>query len=128
MLRGRVAGLFGVATLLICVLCASGCDTDTKPSAENKGDPERGKQLAQDFGCGSCHMIPGIPSAQGQVGPPLQHMAHRGYLGGILPNSYENLVSWIQNPQSVAPESAMPNLGLTREQAEDIAAYLYTLK
>jgi cytochrome c1 len=37
-------------------------------------------------------------------------------------------VRWLVNPQAVEPATAMPNLGLSQEQAQDIAAYLYTLQ
>jgi cytochrome c1 len=92
------------------------------------GNPQDGKQLIQSFGCGSCHTIPGIHTAQGVVGPPLMFFARRTMIAGELPNSPENLVRWIENPAAVEPKTAMPNLGVTDEQARDIASYLYTLR
>ena len=65
--------------------------------------------------------------AKGRVGPPLEKIARRAYLAGILPNTYDNMVLWLQAPQKVAPGSAMPDTGLSRAEAEDIAAYLYAL-
>ena len=35
------------------------------------GDPERGERAIMAYGCGSCHVIPGVPAAEGRVGPPL---------------------------------------------------------
>src|SRR6185312_8248977 len=35
------------------------------------GDPHAGKVLIENYGCGSCHTIPGIYTARGVVGPPL---------------------------------------------------------
>jgi cytochrome c1 len=32
------------------------------------------------------------------------------------------------SPQAMKPKTAMPSLGLTRAQAEDVAAYLDTLR
>jgi cytochrome c1 len=49
-------------------------------------------------------------------------------IAGELPNSPDNLARWIQNPKSVEPGTAMPDLGLTTDQAQDVAAYLYTLR
>ena len=49
-------------------------------------------------------------------------------IAGELPNSPPNLVRWLLNPPSVEPGTAMPDLGLTDQQAHDIAAYLYTLQ
>jgi cytochrome c len=79
-------------------------------------------------GCGSCHVIPGIHNAKGLVGPPLMFFSRRTMIAGELPNSPENLVRWLKDPPSVEPGTAMPDLGLTDKQAQDVAAYLYTLR
>jgi cytochrome c1 len=55
-------------------------------------------------------------------------MAKRTYLAGFLPNTPENMVKWLTDPQELAPESAMPDLGVTESDARDIAAYLYGLE
>lgn len=62
------------------------------------------------------------------MGPPLNFFARRTYIAGELPNTPENLFRWIRSPQSVEPNTAMPNLGLSEEQARDVVAYLYTLR
>jgi cytochrome c1 len=62
------------------------------------------------------------------VGPPLKGIASRLMLGGVLPNSEENMVRWIRFPQEVTPLTAMPDLGVTERDARDMAAYLATLK
>ena len=46
----------------------------------------------------------------------------------MLRNNPENLVTWLRDPQQVVPGNAMPDLGLTDQQARDIAAYLYKLR
>jgi cytochrome c len=92
------------------------------------GDPERGKQQIVAYGCGSCHIVPSVPQAQGLVGPPLTHFAGRGYIAGEVPNNPQFLTQWISVPQSIEPGTAMPNLGVSEAKARDIAAYLYTLK
>lgn len=91
------------------------------------GDAERGGRRIVDYGCGSCHVIPGIPAANGRVGPPLTDFADRAYVAGILVNEPDAVVSWIQNPPAHRPGTAMPVLGVTEADARDIAAYLYTL-
>jgi cytochrome c1 len=55
-------------------------------------------------------------------------MANRTYIAGVLRNSPENMIRWIQNPQAVVPGNAMPDMGLTESQAADITAYLATLE
>jgi cytochrome c1 len=62
------------------------------------------------------------------VGPPLTSFARRTYIAGEVPNTLEYLVRWIEMPQAIEPGTAMPNLGVTEDQARDIAAYLYTLR
>jgi cytochrome c len=89
---------------------------------------ERGKQQIIAYGCGSCHVIPGIRPATGLVGPPLTHFAKRAYIAGQVLNNPEFLTQWIAVPQSIEPGTVMPNLGVSYGQARDMAAYLYTLK
>jgi cytochrome c1 len=92
------------------------------------GDPVRGRHAILRYGCGSCHTIAGIASARGLVGPPLTGIGARMYVAGVLPNSAENIVRWIQDPKAVDDKTAMPKLGVTAREANDIAAYLYSTK
>jgi cytochrome c2 len=62
------------------------------------------------------------------VGPPLEHIAGRSYLAGMLPNTPDNMVTWLRHPQQVVPGNAMPDLGLSDAGGRDIAAYLETLR
>jgi putative membrane protein len=97
-------------------------------SAVRGGDPERGRRAVATYGCGSCHAIPGIPNAHGEVGPPLAGIARRSYIAGQLPNSPENMVRWVLDPPGVEPGTAMPKLVADERTARDVAAYLYTLR
>ncbi len=118
-----------VGTLLACGLvgCTGGQQTENY-EVRMSGDPVHGRVLVQSYGCGACHSIPGIYTARGTVGPPLTAFGRRTIVAGELPNSPENLVRWISNPQAIEPKTAMPNLGIDESQAHDIAAYLYTLR
>jgi cytochrome c len=91
------------------------------------GNPQLGVQLFQQYGCGGCHVIPGVERADQLVGPPLIGWGERVYIAGRVPNTPENLIAWIQNPQAIDPENAMPNLGVTEQDARHMSAYLYTL-
>jgi mono/diheme cytochrome c family protein len=91
-------------------------------------DAGRGRRAIEQYGCVTCHVIPGVVGPNFPVGPPLAGVAERVMLGGVLPNSPENLALWIRAPQSFAPRSAMPNLGVREQDARDIAAFLATLK
>ncbi|HEX3843750.1 MAG TPA: c-type cytochrome [Steroidobacteraceae bacterium] len=92
------------------------------------GNSQAGARLIAAYRCGACHMIPGIKGADGLVGPPLILFARRTYVGGEVPNTPPNLVHWIMDPASIEPGTAMPALGLSEQQARDVAAYLYTLR
>ena len=98
--------------------------------APGGGDPAQGMALIQQKGCGGCHTIPGIPGANGTVGPNLGGVASRPRIaGGAVPNNGpDDLKRWIMNPPGLKPGTIMPNLGLTDEQATHIVAYLETLK
>ena len=98
-----------------------------RPTIPN-ADPQRGWQAIQDYGCGTCHTIPGVPSANATVGPPLTDWADRQFIAGSLANTPNNLVEWIRFPQSIEPGTAMPDMDVSEPVAKDIAAYLYTLK
>jgi cytochrome c1 len=92
------------------------------------GDAERGRQAIRQNACPTCHIIPGISEANGLVGPPLDRFADRVYIGGVLPNTPDNLVAWIIDPPGIDPLTAMPPSGVSEAEARDIAAYLYTLR
>jgi len=78
--------------------------------------------------CGSCHVIPGVEEADGRVGPPLAHFASQQTIAGNLPNTPDDLQRFLKSPRTVVPNGAMPDLGLTDDQARNVATYLYTLK
>jgi mono/diheme cytochrome c family protein len=91
-------------------------------------DARRGKKAIDQYACATCHQIPGIVGANAPVGPPLDGAGTRGFIAGVLPNTPENMARWIRHPQAVSPRSAMPDLGVSERDAQDIAAYLSTLR
>ena len=118
--------------LLVTGLLLSGCSyyaqsASARP-AKVSGDPLQGKELIHRYGCGGCHEIPGIVGATGLVGPPLLKMARRTIIAGVLHNSPGAMRAWIMNPQRFVPGNAMPNLNVSRQDAKDMTAYLYTLR
>ena len=116
-------------TVLTLALTACGVrQLPTQPLMVSGGDANQGKLAVSAYGCGACHQIAGIANARGDVGPPLDGIASRHIIGGYLANDPQNMIHWIQDPQSVAPGNAMPNMGVTDDDARDIATYLYTLK
>lgn len=103
----------------------AGCSESPPKLHVAGGEAGRGKAAIERYGCPACHTIPGIPSYGANVGPPLAGFAARGYVGGVVPNLPQNLVRWLQDPQSVAPRTVMPRLGVSEAEARDMAAYLY---
>lgn len=88
------------------------------------GDVSRGKTLVESVGCLGCHITEAAaarPAAglRRTFGPPLQ--ALRGKL------SQEWLHDWVSAPDRFSPDTKMPSLRLTSEEASDVAAYLLTL-
>ena len=92
------------------------------------GDPAAGKRMIRKYGCGSCHTIDDVKGANGLVGPPLNGIGRRLYLGGVITNSPDNMARWIYDPPAIDSLTVMPKTGVTLDEARDIAAYLYTLK
>jgi cytochrome c len=76
------------------------------------------------YGCPTCHVIPGVPGAVGKVGPSLETLGQRSYLAGRLTNNHANLQLWIMHPQKFEPGVAMPEMGVTPEDAGRIASFL----
>ena len=93
-----------------------------------EGDAQRGRAAIQQYACTACHRIPGIVGPASHTGPELSAMGKRKFIAGVLPNNPENMVRWLRAPQSVSPQSAMPDTGLSEADARDIAAYLAQLR
>jgi len=128
--RASAAALTTFSTVLAVCLASSAGQSEALESWSGPvdGDPARGAAEIRDVGCGSCHMIPGIAGADGLVGPPLDFISRRIYLAGVLRNTPQNMMAWLQDPQKFVPGNAMPNMNLSEEQSRNITAYLYTLK
>ena len=113
------------AALLLGLLAACANSNAAPPPGS---DAAAGAALIVKLGCGSCHTIPGIVDASGMVGPPLDHIASRQYLAGVLRNTPDNMVQWLRFPQKIVPGNAMPDLAISEDDAKRIGAYLATLR
>ena len=110
--------------------------SDEAPAVTFPADAEtlrRGRQLIETQGCGTCHRFTGVEPlpasplpvaiasaalAKGvRLAPDLRHTRDRVQSG--------QLVRWLRDPQSIKPDSAMPKLPLSIDQATAIAAYLF---
>jgi mono/diheme cytochrome c family protein len=92
-----------------------------------EGDPSliaQGKELTETIGCKGCHGF-----ADGEFSTVL------GEGKDVVPNlhniaakvSPQWIYNWIKNPRGYYPETRMPNLRLTEQEALAITAYLSTL-
>jgi mono/diheme cytochrome c family protein len=101
---------------------------------KNQAQVERGRNLANTLGCRGCHGFadnesPALigasyPSAGAQRGgkdiaPNLAHIAEKTNARWIY--------YWLKNPRGYSPESRMPSLRLSDQEAADLTAYLLTL-
>lgn len=109
-----------LAALVACGPDGRGAALGDIPS----GGAARGKAAIGAYGCGSCHIVPGVPGAQGLGGPPLTSFARRRYIAGALPNMPEDLTAWLRDPQAIEEGAIMPNRGIDDADARDLAAYL----
>ena len=99
----------------------AGCNEAAFPEAVNlDGNSRNGAMLIAQFGCGKCHVIPGISGADGVVGPPLTAVGRRIFIAGLLNNSPDNMMAWLQDPQAIVPGNAMPQMDISVQQARDI--------
>lgn len=97
-------------------------------SASQGGEVEKGRTLIQQYGCLTCHIVPGVDGPRGMVGPSLEAFGSRPMIINKVTNDLPTLTRYLQNPQQVDPQTAMPNLGLSEGDARAIATFLHTLK
>ena len=100
----------------------------SRDTRDHDGDPDRGRKAILQYGCISCHIVPGVVGREVRVGPSLEGMGSRKYIAGVLANTPQNMILWLKDPPAVDPLTAMPDLGVTPAHARDIAAYLDSLE
>src|ERR671913_2328383 len=93
----------GIVLLLLLAVVA--CNRDeaaqsiTPAPPPPIGNAERGKQLAGQYGCNVCHVVPGVEGPQGSLGPSLAGLGSRPTISfGAVKNTPENLVKYLQDP------------------------------
>src|SRR3954454_6256785 len=137
LLRGGASLTFGAALALAAVEPAL-----SAPDTYAQVDPavvQEGMAAIQQYRCGACHVIPGIPNANGNFGPDLSAhgdvppVSSRGmiatYPHGSVPNSSpDDMAAWLARPTSLKRGTAMPNLGMSQDDAAAAAAYLYAIQ
>lgn len=103
------------------------------PTAKPEGNLARGRKVLDEKGCASCHAMSGVaalsPSAMPvsvdsktmlrakQLAPDLRYARDR-----FTP---EKLLAWLADPKAIKPDTTMPKIPLTPEEAKDVVAYLF---
>jgi cytochrome c oxidase subunit 2 len=99
-----------------------------KADAPSDHSTEAGRRVFESTGCINCHAVRGTV-ADGRFGPDLTHLMSRDTIAsGIVPNTPDNLRSWIQDPDSIKEGSLMPAMKLNDEDLDALVAYLETLR
>ena len=114
--------------LLALAAIAGGCTAEEPHDRAPAAQRERGRLLLAQYQCGSCHAIPDVQAARGRTGPTLMAFGRRSYIAGEVPNGTEHLVRWIVAPAALVPGTTMPAMGVSPDDARDMAAYLLALE
>jgi mono/diheme cytochrome c family protein len=99
-----------------------------EPAAGLTGDSARGESLAKQVGCIACHKfeedypadLKGVHSFEEEFAPNLAN-------GGRKFNRTW-LFHWLKDPKHYMPQTNMPSLRLTDQEALDVAEYVLSLK
>jgi mono/diheme cytochrome c family protein len=102
------------------------CEPASLPPQPYSAD--NAKIMLRQYACHSCHRIEGVIGPESYVGPVLVNWSRRKYIAGEVPNTYENLVRWIREPQAMSPQTLMPDLDVGDEHARHMATYLMSLR
>ncbi|MFN0044317.1 MAG: c-type cytochrome [Alphaproteobacteria bacterium] len=105
-LRSRITAIVALGTAVLFAFCGS---------AQAQGDARNGRALARSW-CTSCHLVE--PSGLGSdTAPPFAIIANDAQ------RSPARLKRWLANPHP-----PMPNMRLSRNEIDDLVAYLESLK
>jgi cytochrome c2 len=121
----------GLPALALLAACQSAPAEPTAVPVPLTGEAAEGKEVFLNRGCVVCHRVPGVPEAQGTIGPNLRGVgnpATHPKIAAVVDNTTDNMVRWLMNPQTVKPGTAMPSVGLSEAEARKLAAFMETLK
>lgn len=99
------------------------------PPLPTEGDAHRGRETMRLVGCLACHNM----APYGEEPSPARDLAlerrgtneHGPNLRGVATKlTPEWLFAWLKDPQAYWPDTRMPNLRLSDEEAADITAYI----
>ena len=123
-MKGCLIAVLSIAAIAVAIEWNWSAET---PPPGYGGDPQRGRAMAERYGCPACHVIPGL-APRGEVGPALDDVGTRSIIAGHFPNRPIEMAEWIRHPQEMKPGTLMPDTGVGERDARDIAAFLATLR
>jgi len=86
----------------------------------NPGDPQEGERLVKEVGCTGCHSMVEEGITANMQAPDLSNVGEKV--------NRKWLYTWLRNPERIWPETHMPSMKLTEQEANDITAYLMDQK
>lgn len=105
------------------------------PAAFSPGDAQRGKRVLDSKGCGTCHRMTGAAISASPIPGEIdaREMARALVLAPDLRFSRERfapatMVAWLRDPKGLKPDTPMPRIPLTEDEARDVVTYLFTAK
>lgn len=124
----RIRWLVGLIGLALVITSCGLVNRDDARVEATGGEIQRGRELARTHGCVVCHSIPGISSVGNGYGPDLDGFPDNRLIAGSLENTPENLLAFLMAPGDMVPGTSMPSVGITEDEARDIASWLYSLE
>lgn len=124
----RMGWLIGTMVLVIFVAGCGLLSQSRDPRVEETGGSiTRGQELVKIHGCVACHSVSGVASVNDGYGPSFDDFPAQRLIGGSVENEPDTLIQFLISPQTVIPDTAMPTVGISEEDARDIATWLYSL-
>ncbi len=96
------------------------------PAGRTGGNSERGKQIVESVGCFGCHAVGPIEESPNQSQTRRKHGYNLQNMGSKVTADW--IYSWVRDPRQVWPETKMPSLRLSEDEAADVTAYLASLR
>jgi mono/diheme cytochrome c family protein/predicted nucleic acid-binding Zn-ribbon protein len=87
------------------------------------GSADRGQQLFESVGCTGCHVID-AESPREAFFDSIERLHGPNLVGVGSKVSEQWLFAWLKNPREYRPDTSMPNLRLSDQEAADLVAYL----
>ncbi len=131
--RGQCAELCGLQHAMMGFLVIAQTPAEFDAWLARQSEPAQpGESDGADIffreGCAGCHTIRGT-DAIGVQGPDLTHLASRRTIAAArLPNTRDNLRTWITTGQSMKPGNLMPEFALPQDELSALLDFLEALE